>query len=1824
MNKVPLITLLISGLFSFFQINCAEKYLTSVAKNTQAASALTFSDLSTILASQLMEKKGPLGNFTLRTGLSSATDSTFDENFKGFIRVDTQDKKLYNFSKINPGQPIEEGQASRFQIVFLTDYEIKLFKNRPTRADKLALATGNNPTDEESLKTAFNNAKTRFDKALGNYSDANKETLSEFDTILLINEFAKTIELVTTGLSDQTADEKIKDLAGFNNFVVLFKDKILSLITELQKLTFDQKTAQTFINAVKAWDFGYSTKINGAPKSGDIVIIKLAGDNGKYVTTTKSKDSSGADIFYISSTANDLFSATQFKVQELGGRLGFTSISGESKDLIIKATPSTVDTGIVESSRKKQTRIILSQKQNTSFGQAGSEDQQFQLTGNSDGIFLECMAQKDSVNGYLTSEATDSSFLRVYDSSGNPLAKNDINSKFKLIIISNNKAFFDGLFESRSKTDPTQKLESFSNLVDLALTSENGQLLLDEITQFLLDNKKTSNDWTTFKRNFGLLVGALKDKFAAIFGDTFLTNSSYTKFKDTLESEFSSTTAGLPANGDVVVIYSPTEQKYLSVTKTKLPSGEEVFYLTSSSDDPISASQFKVQTTQDGLNFGFESLSSDSAGLIIQALPPVIQADSVQSTRKQLTRIMLSQKPKQLFGQAGTEHGQFNLQQVNANNLADGFYLRSVGQKDTTKGFLTIDKVNDDTFLRAFDNMAQPLPQSSNSIFKLTIISKSKTFFDALSKIRTETNPATRLDLYATMIASAGSTENGILLLDEIKRFVLENKKTANGWTDFKGNFEAKINEIITTFNDTFSKEINDSSSLQNSRDALVQALTSIFVEKLTSGTYAIAWINQAGENKFLKLISEDQGKLDTDYTQQFKVCALGVDQLDPASIFNVKVSDTESVIQLETDYNKEAVLSGPNKKIEGDTNAASYSTTKVADKSSDSAFKYLRIVGWRQYSNKATTPSEEPQAPFEFSFEGSLDNMKLKSRSNSGYWTVDPTTLCIKTTGDDGNALTSPSENSNFALILIPTEAVELAKIRGKNVIDQIAFYISKAKQITPKTTNTLREQLISEIEKSMNLILSSPDKYRDAKANSTKIDELVKLITDQKTVSTYKTVSDRTDKIKQAWAGGFVGPVENDKSHVFSLSDPTLGNKIFKLEKSSGKDEYVLKTVDKKDKSDELEPLSRFKATVGNDNIVIFTTSLDGKIYTLSTIDDPVQKLRSGIVAKIVTTPTESEKFLASTNSDMTVSFKSLKTNGFLTVDSAGLLSTLSELTSEKAGIIDQNQELIPTEQAKFKKTVLTVFHENLSEDRKITDDQSRLSKYIEKSIYKDVTADQIEALASEVILWTKKIIEETGQARYKTLSANKAFSDKLNTLFTNILNKLPSDSQFKKFLPEAQTRWTGGTLNLLRNPIIPEDGKKMLLRFTPSKSGAGKVYLKAVKDDTSGNVILKAESTLSVDPANILQVMIDGNKVGFKSPSNQDMVLFSKSLPAESSDWAPKKKIIESALTFMPADQTKFRDKTPSGCQFIVADGSTAENASFQLVGYDNDDPTKRVKQGFMSFSGDITGTIRILNDSTLEPIVADKDHLTANERFSIIITNDIYDKLLAILTETDNEKVSSALKAIVPQIKPNTIDKVFFIDALAKAFKDKRDAKISGYINEIIKKVEEEWSLTETSDDVLKIKAILSTTVLVGDNYVNFVKESLKTLLATDTAQRQAYIEGTLASQFKDWQISLDSSWSDEIIKADLKLTETGTTLTKKILLARIKTFNDFLDVINKFVPFDKTNKTGIKEIKAAFVAKLNSLKLQGASLAAAATTTTTSTTTSSQSTTKLYK
>lgn len=1808
MKKPLLIILLVGNLIGSLQIQAAEVFLTASSKNADAT-PLTFGNLSDSLFLQLFEKKGPLGNFILQAGRSSQTDSTFEENTAGFVRVDTEDKRLYTFSKISPDKPIDEAQASRFQILFLTDYEVKLFKVRPTRANKLALAINRQTSTDAIANTAYDSATNIFEKALSTYSDASKETLSSDDSALLVGEFAKIIELITTGLPEQSANDKVKDLAGFDNFVSLFKEKVSTLIAELQKLTFDTKTAQIFLNAVKSWDFGYSTKVDAAPANGDTVIIRSMA-TGKYITTVKAKDSSGNDIFYLASSSDDLTGALQFKIQETGGRLGFSSLSKGSKDLIIKATPADVDAGLVDSTRKKLTRIMLSEKSQKQFGTTGTEDQQFQITGNKDGFYLECMAQKNSLSGFLRVDPTDTNFLRVYDSSGNPLVKDDSLSKFKLIVVSKHKTFFEGLFDSKTKTDPAQRLESFSNLVDQASTMENAQLLLEEINKFILENKTSDNGWTLFKRNFGLVANSLKDKFGTVFGATILETDAYKALDTTLSSAFSSAAAGIPASGDIVVIYSIAANQYLSTTKAKLPTGEDVIYLTTTAEDPISASQFKIQTTSDGLGFGFESLSQEAAGLVLQALPPVIQADSVESTRKQLTRIMLSQKPSMAFGQPGTEHGQFKLQQINASNIGDGFYLKSIGQSDATKGFLTVNQTADATFLRAFDNTGAPLAQTTGSGFKFVIISKSKTFFDALLKVRSETNPGTRLDLYATMIGSASSTENGIVLLNEIKRFVMENKKTATGWSDFKDNFGPKVEAIITSFNDTFSREIEATQTLKDAIKALDDALSSIFIEKLTSGFYALAWINSSGEKKFIKLVSEDDKHIEPDYTQQFKICAVGTDKLDPMGIFNVTVSNTEPSIQLETEYNKDAVLAGPNKKIEGDPNEASYSTTKVADNGISGA--YLKIVGWRQNSNKNTPLTPEPQEQFEFSFEGSLDNMKLKSRSNAGYWTVDQTTFCIKSTGDDGRVLSSPSDNSSFALIPLSAPEVELAKVRGKSVIDQITFYSSRAKQITPKTTNTLREQFVTEVEKFFNVVLSSPDKYREAKTNSAKIDELIKYLIDQKTVSTYKTVLDRTLKVQNAWIAGFVGPVENDKWYVFSLSDPTLGNKIFKFEKSTDqtKDEYLLKTVDKVGKQDELDPASRVKATVGNDNVVIFTTLADNKVYTLSVTDNPAGKARTGIVAKVLSgAPTDNEKFLANTNDDSSISFKSLKADcGFITVDSAGLISTLSELTSEKAGLVGQAGELVATDQAKFQKTVLTDFHKDLSELRKITDDLTRLSRYLEKSIYKDITPAQIEALAGEVIFWTTKIMDEKDPAHYKTLSTNKAFSDKLNSLFAGVAKIIPAESPSKQLLADTQTRWSGGATNLLRNPIIPEDGKKIILSFTPQ--GGKTVYLRAAKDADSGNIILKADSEFSIEPANVLQVAIDGDKVGFKSPANQGAILFSKSLPAESTDWATKRKVIESALTFMPAEITKFKNKTPSGCQFVIPASATASSVSFQTVPYDNDDPTKRVLKGFMSFSGSVTGTIRVLSESTLQPIVATEDRLTANERFSLILVNDIFNQALELQKETDNEKIATALKTMIPLIKPNTVDKTFFMDALKKSFKDKRDIKISTYIKDIITKIKDEWALTDTAEDIVKIKEILKTTAPVGSNYVDVVKESLKTLLQTPIAQRQDFVENNIGSQIKDWNISLVEAWTDAIITTDLKLAATDANLVRKIILERINVINEFMDTLNKFIPFDKANKTGIREIKAAVTVKLNELKNQGRALGAASPTSTT--------------
>lgn len=1566
MRKLLLVALLSSVLTCSF-LKAPDAFLTSPAMDAQAdpVNAQALAGDATKL-SQFFQTHGPLGNFALKVGIENSESKT--DNFGGFVRVDPETRQMYTVSKINPDKPVDEKRASRFQAIFLSEYEIKLFRLQPKLQDKKNLAKASDSAEHTAASTKFNNA-------ILSYNDMAKEDLSLEESGLLVTEFAKLIKLITSGESDE-------DKTAYTNFVSSSGKSVDSLILALQEINKDQKTAEAFVNAVKSWDFGYSTKVAGAPANADIVVI-YSQSAQKYFSVTKDKGVGGADVFYLAPTSDDPIGATQFKVQEVGGRLGLTCQSEIAMNMALRAPPPDV-TSDIESVKRRMTRLMLSARPEKSFGQPGTEDEQFQISGSEGNFYLRCSAVEASDKGFLTVDSTDNNFVRVYDNSKEPLAKKEVTSQQ----------------------------------------------------------------------------------------------------------------------------------------------------------------------------------------------------------------------------------------------------------------------------------------------FKFVVISKSKAFYDSLSKARAEKNPGARLEIYADLIGSVASLENGQILLEEVERFVMANKASAGQWADFKEGVAPGVEVLIEEFNKTFESEIEGSEKLTAARDALVKTLTEPFVTKLEDGFYAIAWVNSAGEKKFLQLVNEE--KMAANYDKQFKISAIGTDILSPTAMFKLQINTEAKTLQIESEYKKDAVLgetdrfTGPNDALaEGE---APYSAVKVVDQSKGTATKYLRVIGWREHSDVAKSAKEE-QGVFTFTFEGAGDNMHFKNIATKGYLTVNPTNFSVRTLDDSDEPLSKPGTNSRFALVKLSDEQVEMASTRAKSISDQIDFYLKSAQAVDAKTPKSAREELIAEIDKFIRQVVSSPDKYLQAKANSDKINQLMGTIVSD-AVSVYKTIGDKTKKIKASWDGGFAGPVENDQWYVFSWTDPAGQAKILKLEKVTN-EEYQFKAVNKAGPQDELSPMSRLKATVFPNGNVQFETSIDGGLYTLIVKDNPAAtgKKRLGVVAAEDSDLVDDRnEFVPMTNDDGTVSFNSLKEGcGFMTVDSSGLVSTLSELTKKASGLAGQDGELAPGPGAKFAKTMLTDFHTGLSEIRSIKDDLARLAKYLEKANYKDVTPEQLEALAGELVAWVTKITGE--KARYKTLSANKAFSGQLNSLMDGVIGKLPESSKAKTALSDAKNLWSGGFVGT-RHAALPEAGKKIILQATEAVDGIMH-FLRAVKDEDSGKIVLRADSESPLDSGSVLEVMLKGERVGLKSTANDGKVMMAPSLPSDAAEWTPRRKKIETALHFVPADQAKFNETAATGSQFILPATSTKETASFQTVPNESDDPLKTVVQGFISLKGD-DKTARVLDPGTLAPHAQTIDGLSAKEKFKIIVVNSVYNQALELIKESDNEKLVSGFKTMARQVKPGTtdkdlflhafkqavttktdialsekikdlivrvkeewgkkytatddaalndalkvmfeksldklieagdkakmmeaftsivdqvkdinIDRSFFATSFDKAFKDKRDFKLSQQAEELLTKAKAAWGDKYTTELDTKLQATVATMLLLGSNFSDMIAASAREVIQTPREGRAEAIKKLVDDKLSNWEEALLTGWTDEQIQTDLKLDKADTKRTPaRTITERINALRTLLKALKPLSKMDRSNASGINDL-----------------------------------------
>lgn len=1508
-------------------------------------------------------KYGTFGNFTLKVAT---------EELGGFVRVDIDDKKLYSFSKINANTPVEEKQASRFQLVILSDYELKLFALRPSLANKASLAAAT--IDEATLKV--------FQTAIESYNDMSKEDLTQEEATLLVSEFAYLVQFITQG-SSETAQGAI-DKTAYTAFVNAFDASIATLILALQKMHKGPEAAQVFLNAVKSWDFGFTIKVDGAPANNDIVVI-FSESAQKYFAVVKDKGLDGKDVYNIAATADDAVSASQFRVQEIGGRVGFICASELGKDLTMISITPTFNSDVA-SVQRKLSRLALGVRNDKPYGQPGTEGEQFQISGSAGSFSLRNAGVENVAAGFLTVDANDGQNLRVFDYDKTAkVAATDKSQAFKFLTISASKDFYDAMSKARAEKNLTARLEIYAQQLSAISSIQSATILLTEVKKMMQDNKTSATQWDDFTKNFKEAVVAFVVK----------------------------------------------------------------------------------------LNEGFaESLKISAAD---------------QAT-----------------------------------------------MSNTDKAIITV-----------------------------------------INSAPEEEKPAKYVEFFTANSAMA-----------------------------------VKYPLLVAQSN-------------------LLALLAAPFMETLADGNFAIAWIDKDGNKKFL-IMEEETIDKPAVYSQFYKIAAKGTDPLNPASIFNLKINQTNKTIQLESEFNRDAVtgkskgddFTGPNDELT-ETEGV-YSAIKIADFAKETTAKYLRIYAWREFTDKAqATPAD--QKAFNFAYEGSAQSMSFRNESSEGYVVVDSTDFTLRTLNDGGTGIEAPGQNGKFILMPVNKQQMEMAKIRKESITKQVEFYSKMAETFDAKSAKDLRELFVDEVSKFVGRVVSTPSNFADAKTQQNKMDLLMAAINDNKKVATYKTVSDKAAKIRETWQAGFSGAFENDQVYALSFKDASGVEKILraKMVKVADKFIYKLEAAAKTSKTDELEPLANFKAKTYDDGDVSFSLEIGTgeakKTYTLSVKDNPTTKKSDGLEFKEFTTPvlaenaTETEKaaallvalseikFLAVKNSDDgTVSLQSRKTScGFVAVGSADAdaalgsreVSTLSELSKEAAGLRDADNNLIPSEYAKFTKAMLAPIHKELSKTRSITDDLKRLEKYIEFSNYKKLPADQNESITAEVVSWVKARAEV--KKTYDTLSANKAFTSKLIGLLDKAKTSLPEESVQRAMADAIKELWLGGFVGT-KSTILPEAGKKILLmvnlKLAETDSAEKPYFLRAVKNDEYEKIILTADSLTSMDEACLFEIMLQGGRVGFKSNASDGKILMhtvAESAFAELIDATPRAREIATALSFVDAELAKFDQKTPSGAQFVLDAAVTAASAvnfkELTTSGFLHVDVDKETVDGkWLAVVRALNPVINPQNPTKLE------SYDTAGKTMALVVATGLYDQALAATKETDKLKQINLFKALLKIVKigtsaaPITTDKMIFLHALEKAFRDQPDFTAYKYLPEITAAATKAWKLVAGDAQLKLLEEIKDSTLVIGNDYVKAL------LTNSDIAMKKGDDQGEkvkrfISEQLAIWREALDAAnWKDEKIKADLKLSVKDDAATIKV--NEVKIFKERINAYDKILRIFPVMLKGLQDMK----------------------------------------
>jgi hypothetical protein len=1433
----------------------------------------------------------------------------------------------------------------------------------------------------------------------------------------------------------------------------------------------------------------------------------------------------------------------------------------------------------------------------------------------------------DNFGGYLRVDNDDRQLYSV--SKISPSSPVDVTqaSYFQIVFLTDYEI---KLFKMRLSTDDKTKLtvddatvktkvagvlEAYSDMTKEPLTLEQTTLLVSEfsyLVKFITQGTDDSVDkvaYTTFVKNHGANVDSLILEIQKLNKSPDAAQLFLNAVKS-WDFGYASTVVGSPANNDLVVIFSQATQQYFSVVKDKGLDGSDVYYVAATASDPISASQFKVEEV--GGRVGFVCQSDLGMGLAMIAPTPTFDSD-VASVKRKLSRLLLTARGDKAFGQPGTEAEQFQL-----SGVVDNFLLKNAGVDAADTGFLTVE--NDDLqILHVFDYEKTPIGKKNDNTqqFKFIIVSNAKPFYDALFKARAEKNNATRLGVYVQLLTTVSSVQNAKILLGEVKKMMLDNKTTEQLWESFTSNFTTGISAFIDQFNTAFTQDLAGNADLTAVRDDVVKTLAAPFVETLENGNYAIAWVDKNGVKNFLTMVTEDNDKPEN-YNLAFKINATGTDPLNPASIFGLELDLTSSSIQFSSEFQKDQVLGtgnfvGPNEALaQGE---GSYSKIKIGDETKGSTTKYLRMYAWRAFSDQAQKIPQDETA-FQFTYEGSSQSMNFKSVQTTGYLVVNPTDFSLHSLDDSDNPIAAPGDNGTFVLVRVTDQQMEMANIRSKTIKEQIAFYSTQANTFDGKSAKDVREAFVDEVSKFVGRVVSTASNFSDAKANSTQMDLLMAAINDPKKVATYKTIADKANAIRTTWQTGFSGAFEADQWYALSFKDASGAEKISKVTKLQDKDEYTLGFVAKAGAQDELDPMSDFRAEVDANGVVSLYITITGKDYTLSVNDDFVAQKRNGLSFKLVPTLTDAEQFDPVKNDDGSVSLKSRKmasvknadgtvspaaSYGFITIDSADAddlgnrgASTLSELTNAAAGMKDSNGNLVPSDYGKFQKTELSAIHKQLSGFRSL-DNLARLEKYIEIANYQNLTAVQNQAIAAEVVAWVTQLSQD--KATYDTLHStdNKAFTPKLTTLLSKVKGSLSQDSAERPLIDGVKDTWLGGFVGT-KSTLMPEAGKTLLLmvdlKFTDTDAVAS-YFLRAMQDDEYEKIILRADS-LSQSPMDdncLLEVMLNGGRIGFKSNANDGAILMhtvDATAKQDLMEAAPRAKETALSLSFADAATANFESKTPTGSQFVL-DSSATTLTAVQLK--------ELSTQGIVNILVDInTSTgIPVAVARVVDTKSAQLTGYTAagQNPLSIVPTNAVYDGAIAAIKEADATKQVAAFKTLINKVKPGgsgqppTPDKLFFTYGLDKAFRGKQDMTLYNQVLALITTVKTQWQLKDNDAQLGVMNDVLASMFIMGQNYAAMIVTSAKAVVASGK-DRDTQLKQFVTNQLSNWQKALIDNWSDATIQAALNLDPTDSNTPIKILSERISAFEKIVtDALPDLLKLDKSDASGIKKITADF-------------------------------------